>query len=68
MRMRLIIRGGLALLLVVVLAAGGLIALDRISRPAPVAPSTFLDRAAQHQVRIRRDEFELGRAACRVSV
>jgi acyl-homoserine-lactone acylase len=55
--MRFIIRGGLALVLVVVLAAGGLIALDRIGRPAPVAPSTFLDRAAQHQVRIRRDEF-----------
>lgn len=55
--MRFIIRGGLALVLVAVLAAGGLIALDRIGRPGSVARSTFLDRAAQHQVRIRRDEF-----------
>jgi acyl-homoserine-lactone acylase len=55
--MRLIIRGGLALVLAAVVAAGGLIALDRLGRPAPVAPSTYLDRAAPHQVRIRRDEF-----------
>ena len=55
--MKWVLRGLVALLALVSLAAAGLIVLDRMSLPKAPARQALLDKAKAYDVRIRRDEW-----------
>lgn len=55
--MRWILRGALAIAVIVVVALGGLIISDRLAQPAPPNPATFVARAAHYHARVKRDNF-----------
>jgi len=55
--MRYLKIGGLALLVIVLVALGFVIVSDRLSRPAPPDPAILIAKAAQYDVHILRDNF-----------
>ena len=55
--MRYLKIGGLALLVIVLVALGFVIVSDRLSRPAPPDPAILIAKAAKYDVHIVRDNF-----------
>lgn len=53
--MRWILRGVAGVVVLALLAAGGLIAIDHLGQPAPPDPAALIARARAYDVRIRRD-------------
>jgi acyl-homoserine-lactone acylase len=47
----------LAIVVIVIAGAAGVILSDQLTQPAPPDPATFIARAARYQANIRRDEF-----------
>ena len=55
--MRILKRGALALAAVIVVSLGIVILADCAAQPSPPNPATFIAKAAQYDVRIRRDSW-----------
>ncbi len=55
--MRWVRVGAIALVAIVLLGLGGIIAADRLAQPATPDPTVFIARAARYDVRIRRDRW-----------